>query len=160
MKKKKRFFLLLMLFVLLACATAYFFFGCFREEVPHFVTPDELAEKWKGDQELSQGGESIDVEIPGFTKLVFTADKTEQKVNFYNPDSNAENEFLLQFTLFADDKQIWQSGYCEPGRGYYDISLDKTLSKGEYEGILLAQVFTKEGKALNAAQIEHKIIVE
>lgn len=160
MKKKKRFFLLLMLFVLLACATAYFFFGRFREEVPHFVTPDELAEKWKGDQELPQGGESVDVEIPGFAKLVFTADQTEQKVNFYNPESNAENEFLLQFTLFADDKQIWQSGYCEPGRGYYDISLDKTLSKGEYEGILLAQVFTKEGKALNAAQIEHKIIVE
>ena len=109
MKNRKRFFLLL-LFVLVASAIAYFFFGRSNEEVPHFVTPDEFAEKWEGDQELPQGGESVDVEIPGFTKLVFTADQTEQKVNFYNPESNAENEFLLQFTLFADDKQLWQSG--------------------------------------------------
>lgn len=160
MKNKKRFFVLLVLFVLLACAIAYYFFGRSNDEVPHFVVPDEFAEKWDGDQELPQGGNSIDVEIPGFTKLVFTADQTEQKVNFYNPESNSDNEFLLQFTLFANDKKLWQSGYCEAGHGYYDISLDEPLEKGEYDGILLVQVFTKEGKALNAAQIEHRIIVE
>ena len=157
LKKKKTFFILL-LFVLVVCAIAYFLFGRSNEEVPHFVSPDEFAEKWNGQQELPQGDKSVDVEVPGFARLVFTSGSKEQKVNFFNPEEN-EN-FLFKFTLYADGKELWESGYCEPGNGYYDIELSEELPTGKYKGVLLTEIFTPDGKALNSAQIEHLLIVK
>ena len=147
-----------MLFVLVVCAIAYIFSGRTSKEVPHFVTPDEFAEEWNGQQELPQGDKSVDVEVPGFARLVFTSGVKEQKVIFFNPEEN-EN-FLFRFTLFVDEKELWKSGYCKPGHGYYNIELFEELPTGEYKGVLLTEIFTPDGKALNSAQIEHLLIVE
>ena len=58
----------------------------------------KLAEKWKGNQDLPSGGENQEIDVPGFKTLVFRANQTSQKVNFYNPE---ENECLFKLKLYA-----------------------------------------------------------
>lgn len=122
-----------------------------------FLGPDKNAEEWKGDQELPQAGKNEEVLIPGFDSLVCYANQTSQKVNFYNPK---ENSCLMRMTLYADNQELWKSGYIEPGKGYYDIEFQKPLSAGTYAGVLLVECFLDDGTEGNAAKVEFKMNVE
>lgn len=67
--------------------------------------------------------------------------------------------FSHDFILYIEDKQYWQSGYVNPGKGYYDITLDDVMKTGEYDGALLVECFKNEGAALNNARIEFNLKV-
>lgn len=156
MKKKKTFLIIMFLLLLLICFVIFFSFGRSPEKI--LLPSDENAEEWNGNQNLPNGkkSETNTIKIPGFDSLAFNAGQKEQKVNFYNPK---ENTCLFRMTLFVDDVQYWQSGYVEPGKGYYNITLDDTLESGDYNAYLLVECFKEEGKALNSAKVEFNMKV-
>lgn len=86
---------------------------------------------------------------------MFIANQTEQPVNFYNPQ---ENSCLFQMSLYVDDNLLWESGYVQPGDGYYTITLNKSLESGEYSGSLLINCFLVDGTELNSAKVEFTLI--
>lgn len=155
-KKKKRFLIIMFLLLLLICIIILFSFGRSPENIP--LPSDENAEEWNGNQNLPNGAksETKTIKIPGFDSLAFTAGQKEQKVNFFNPK---ENTCLFRMTLFVDDVQYWQSGYVEPGKGFYDITLDKVLESGDYDAFLLIECYKEEGTALNNAKVEFQMKV-
>lgn len=159
MKKKKRIFIIIIvLLLLLIGVVVYFFFGRRRmipsEELLH---PDHTAQDWNGDQQLPQNGDNVNVALPGFKSLLFYANETKQKVNLYNPE---ENTALLQISLLADGKELFKSGYVEPGKGFYEIELNEPLEAGEYAGILKYQCFLENSKEMNGAEVEFILTVE
>lgn len=106
---------------------------------------------------MPTNGENKEIDIPGFKTLVFYTNQTSQKVNFYNPK---ENDCLFKLTLYADDKQLWESGYIQPNDGYYDIEISDSLNVGEYTGKLLYQCYKDDGTQLNSAVVTFKLIVK
>ena len=153
MKKRK---LCIIMILLLVGITIFFFFG--RSGKEDLLPTDNNAEEWNGDQKLPSGAKSDDktIKIPGISSLVFISDQKGQKVNFYNPK---ENDCLFRMTLYIEDKQYWQSGYIDPGKGYYDITLDDSLQSGDYNGALLIECYKEEGTALNNAKVEFNLKV-
>ena len=112
---------------------------------------DEASVKWQGSQQIEGvKKEQAGIVIPGIEKMVFKSGETKQKVNLYNPE---ENNCSIRFTLFINGKQMWQSGKCEPGYGYYEIELQELLKAGTYDGMLLHECFRGETK-LNAANMD------
>ena len=87
MKKKKCFLIILCIAVLLLIAFIFLSGRQGKEDKP-LLPIDELAEKWKGNQDLPSSGQNKEIDIPGFKTLVFKANQTSQKVNFYNPSEN------------------------------------------------------------------------
>ena len=102
-------------------------------------------------------GENKQIDVPGFKSLVFISNQTSQKVNFYNP---SKNDCLFKLTLYADDKQLWESGYIQPSDGYYDIEISDPLDNGEYEGKLIYQCYKEDGTQLNSAVVSFKLTVK
>jgi len=153
--KRKNVILVIMLLLFLGF-TIYFLLGHSSKKV--FLSTDENAQDWEGNQKLPSGTKANDktIKVPGISSLVFIANQRDQKVNFYNPK---ENTCLFRMTLYIEDKQYWQSGYVDPGKGYYDITLDDVLKIGEYDGALLVECFKNEGAALNNARIEFNLKV-
>ena len=156
MKKKKCFLIILCIAILLLIAFIFLSGRQGKEDKP-LLPIDELAEKWKGNQDLPSSGENKEIDVPGFKTLVFKAKQTSQKVNFYNP---SENDCLFKLTLYADDKQLWESRYIQPNDGYYDIEINNSLDVGEYTGKLLYQCYKDDGIQLNSAVVTFKMIVK
>lgn len=153
--KKKRIILIILLLLLLLIGICIYF-----KSVPD--TPslpfDTNATDWNGKQDLNKPVTDIPkIAIPGITSLVFSADSTDQKVNFYNP---SENDCLFLMSLYVDDTCYWESGYIEPGKGYYDISLSETIPSGNYNAYLEVQCFKEDGTALNSANVGFNLSVE
>lgn len=153
MKKRK---ICMIMILLLVGIIIFFFFG--RSDKTVLLPTDNNAEDWNGDQKLPSGAklDSKTIKVPGVSSLVFVADQKGQKVNFYNPK---ENDCLFRMTLYIEDKEYWQSGYVNPGKGYYDITLDDMLKSGEYNGALLIECYKEEGTALNSAKVEFNLKV-
>ena len=158
-KLKKKYIIL----VLLLLITGIFIFSmiCGDNNIPFrlfFLTPDQDAVEWNGNQELPQSGRNEEVIVPGFDSLVCYADQTKQKVNFYNPE---ENSCLMRMTLYANQQKIWSNdGYLEPGKGYYEIDLSESLSSGTYDGTLLVECYLADGTKCNAVKVEFKLQME
>lgn len=156
---KKKYIIL----VLLLLITGIFIFSmiCGANNIPNplfFLTPDQDAEEWNGNQELPQSGRNEEVIVPGFDSLVCYADQTKQKVNFYNPE---ENSCLMRMTLYANQQKIWSNdGYLEPGKGYYEIDLSESLSSGTYDGTLLVECYLADGTKCNAVKVEFRLQME
>ena len=156
MKKKKCFLIIICIVILLLIA--FIFLSGRKGKTENPLLPiDELAEKWKGNQDLPSEGENKQIDVPGFKSLVFISNQTSQKVNFYNP---SENDRLFKLTLYADDKQLWESGYIQPSDGYYDIEISDPLDNGEYEGKLIYQCCKEDGTQLNSAVVSFKLTVK
>ena len=90
--------------------------------------------------------------------MVFIADQTTQKVNFYNPEIN---DCLFLMSLYVDEELLWQSGYVKPGDGYYEIELSRALPEGENfkNGCLRIQCYKLDGTTLNSARVSFKLMI-
>lgn len=153
--KKKKITLIIVLLLLLLIGICIYLKS--TPDTPLLPT-DNNASEWSGNQDLNKPATDFPkIGIPGITSLVFNANTTEQKVNFYNP---AENDCMFLMSLFVDDKCYWESGYVEPGKGYYDISLSEVIPSGNYSAYLQVQCFKQDGTALNSANVEFNLSVE
>ncbi len=113
---------------------------------------------WTGNQQLPNvSSASGKICVPGFDSLVFVANQTTQKVNFYNPAANGDR--LFQMTLYIEDTEYWKSGYCPSGSGYYDIELSEPIEAGEYSAYLKIQCFKPDGTQLNGARVTFNLKV-
>ena len=154
MKKRK---ICIVVVLLLLCGFIIFFlFG--RSNNKSLLPIDKNTEDWNGNQKLPTGEkeEIKTIKVPGISSLVFIANQKEQKVNFYNPK---ENDCLFHMTLYVNDERYWQSGYVDPGKGYYNITLENVLESGDYSGALLIECFMDDGTALNNARVEFNLKV-
>ena len=154
MKKKKIALISLLLLLLLIGICIYF------KPTPDtpLLPADSNASEWTGKQDLNKPPTDFPkIAVPGITSLVFNADTLNQKVNFYNPE---ENDCLFLMHLFVNDKCYWESGYIEPGKGYYDITLSEAIPVGEYNAYLEVQCFKQDGTTLNSANVEFNLSVE
>lgn len=158
MKKFRKKYLLFLLLLLLLIAGGILYFCGNKPDLP-FLPTDENADTWDGEQDLNHRKQDIDtIAIPGIESLVFVANQQEQKVNFYNPAENEDT--LFQLTLYVNDKEYWKSGNIEPGKGYYNITLEEPLKEGEYQAYLEYKCCTLQGVPLNGAKVDFKLYVE
>ena len=157
--KKKRIYISIIIILLLLLIGAIWYIVCNQSvDKPSSLPTDTNAVEYDGDRPTNRLPNGQDgIAIPGFDTLVFTANQTKQKVNFFNPDSN---DCLFLMTLYIDDKPMWKSGYCKPGTGYYDIELTEPLQAGEYSAYLKVQCFKEDGTSLNGAKVEFEITVQ
>lgn len=155
-KTKRRILIVIIVILLLLLVGAVYIILQRQEDKPTLPT-DSSAVEYEGEKDtyrLPNGQAGI--AIPGLPEsLVFAANQTEQKVNFYNPEGN---NCLFLMTLYIDDCQYWQSGYVAAGQGYYNITLSEPIAEGEHNAYLLIQCFRDDGTALNSAKVGTKII--
>lgn len=159
MKSKRKILVILILLLLFFGSAIFLYYYHFHQkpDAPDNLITDESADNWQGNKDLYKPQSEVPmIKIPGITSLVFQPDTTSQKVNFYNPQ---ENDCLFRMTLNVDGKQYWQSGYCTPGKGYYDIKLDEPIDAGTYSAYLLVECFKEDGTALNGANVEFNLEV-
>lgn len=157
-KKRKRFYIAIIILLLLLLIGAIIYIFCNQQNDSPILPTDENAVTWDGEQKVPrlQNGQK-GIAIPGFDTLVFTANQTHQKVNFFNP---VENDCLFRMTLYVNDEALWQSGYCAAGNGYYDIDISKPLIAGDYSAYLKVECFKADGTPLNGAKVELKLLVQ
>ena len=117
---------------------------------------DEGAVNWEGEQSLAAPQAPKTIAIPGFSKLSFVAGQLQQRVNFYNPESN---NCLFLMSLYVEDELYWESGYVEAGKGYYSIELFNPIPVGLYDAELRIQCFRESGEALNSARVTFDLTV-
>lgn len=64
---------------------------------------------WNGKQTIETDYEQSSIAIPGFTKISFEANSTNQKINLYNPDTNTcSMDFSI---LMPDGSVLWSTDY-------------------------------------------------
>ena len=111
---------------ILVIALIFILFRSCTQRVNEYLTatPDEQSVEWQGEQSITnphaktyQGSY-----IPGFDTLNLVSGTKNQKVNFYNPESNS---CYFKMYLFIDNHLVWQSEFVKPGRGFYDITLSR-----------------------------------
>ncbi len=159
MNKQKRYILfgvialliLCLILLLVRCGNSYT-----QEAAREFLPADEGAVEWKGNQSLGEPHIPGSISIPGFSTLSFVADQTQQRVNFYNPETN---NCMFLMSLYVEDELYWQSGYVEAGKGYYSIELYESLPTGEYAAMLQIQCFRASGEPLNSANVAFDLSV-
>lgn len=123
------------------------------------MVQDNNAVEWKGKQSIPSPtlDNSPAIEIPGFKEIYFIKDQTTQEVNFYNPE---HNRCYFQMGLYSNNELLWKSGNILPGKGYYQIKLNKPFKKVETtDGYIKIRCFKKDGTKLNSATIKTKIII-
>lgn len=157
--KRRYIYIIITLIVVTLLLSIFIFRSCNREDNNSSSLPlDSNVVDWNGNQRLPNGSSSMGkICVPGFDSLVFVANKTVQKVNFYNPEVNGDR--LFQMTLFIEDKEYWRSGYCPSGSGYYEIELSAPIESGEYSGYLKIECFKPDGTQLNGARVTFNLKV-
>lgn len=157
-KKRKQIYMAIIILLLLLLIGAIIYIFCNQHDSLPTLPTDENAVTWEGEQKtprLQNGQKGI--AISGFDTLVFSANQTHQKVNFYNP---SENDCLFRMTLYVNDEALWQSGYCASGNGYYDIDITEPLAAGDYSAHLKIECFKVDGTPLNGAKVEFNLKVQ
>lgn len=121
------------------------------------IYEDTDSVKWSGEQLLpSSRPDTRLISIPGIDMMVFQAGETTQKVNIYNPETNACN---IIFSLKVNGEIIWKSKECAPGNGYYTIETSKPLESGNYDAELFHECI-RDGQKLNSANMKINLIVQ
>lgn len=112
---------------------------------------------WNGKQTIETNYKQSSIAIPGFTKISFEANSTNQKINLYNPDTNAcSMDFSI---LMPDGSVLWSEENIQSGYGLYDIQLNKELEKGAYEKCIFTIRCYKDGVELNGCNIAFTLYV-
>jgi hypothetical protein len=99
------------------------------------------------------------IQLPGFKVLNIISDTKEVQVNFNNPQGNP-CYFVVSLNL-DDGTELYKSKMIPPGKGIYNITLEKTLSKGEYNAVLKYDTFGVEGLApMNGADVKLTLVAK
>lgn len=100
-----------------------------------------------------------EIAIPGFERLIFTADQRRQDVYFHNP---ASNSCYFRLTLILENGEVlWHSDLIEPGGEVKEILLADPLNAGTYSAVLGYECFSLKDKTpLNGLNVKLKILSE
>lgn len=132
-----------------------------KKERSSIKAVEEDAEKWIGRKEEYTGEKNTDtIDIPGFDAMNLKAGETKQAVNLWNPKQNIC--YFKMTILLSDGTKLWQSDLIRPGKGLYEIELNKALEAGTYENAILKyECFTLDEAQLplNGAEVKFTINV-
>jgi len=97
------------------------------------------------------------ISIPGTTGLNFKSGQLNQKVDFYNPESNS-CYFIISLYL-SDNTLIYKSDYLSPGEHIKEITLNQELKRGLYNNCqLIYNCYTLDNKStLNSGKVKLEI---
>lgn len=152
MKKfnKKYLIIAVMLIVAAVISPLLFLFGRENKEKSNGIL-------WNGKQSIETEYEQSSIAIPGFDKMTFKSNSTNQKINLYNPESN--NCSMDFFIIMPDNSVLWSEENIQPGYGLYDIQINKKLEKGTYEGCKFSVRCYRDGIELNGCDITFALYV-
>ncbi len=112
---------------------------------------------WNGKQTIQTKSEESFISIPGFDKMVFKSNTTNQKVNIHNPDTNTCS---MNFSIEMQNGTIlWSAENIYPGYGLYDIEINNTLEKGTYENCMFSVRCFKDELEINGCNIAFTLYV-
>ncbi len=99
------------------------------------------------------------IAIPGYDEIRLRAGQTEQEVYFYNPKSN---RCFLEISVLLDEETLFTSDWMAPNTKIERISIEKSLSRGSYDGAVLRYSFYDlyTQRELNGAEVAVKLEVE
>ena len=85
------------------------------------------------------------ITIPGYKGIYLAAGTNQQKVDFYNPESN---NCLFKISLYlSNDYLLFESDLLKPGERLNDITINLKLEKGIYKNcVLVYQCYSMDGK--------------
>lgn len=131
------------------------------DDRPATAELDDSAQDYTGNKATYTGKKNTDtIDIPGFDAMNFKAGTTAQSVNLYNPK---ENTCYFKMTLLLNDgTALWESNLIAPDKAVYDITLNQSLSVGEYEDCTLKYECFKMDEAqtpLNGSEIKFTLHV-
>lgn len=158
-KEKKKIRILIFIIVLLIVGICFSLSFCNNpDNYNKNIDNDDNAVEWNGKQTIPTGnGQTTQaIEIPGFNELAFISGQTTQQVNFYNPKNN---NCYFQMNLYVGNELLWKSDNVKPGYGYYEIELSQKLQQGEYPAYLNIKCYSKDGEALNSANVRFDLSV-
>ena len=111
------------------------------------------------DPELeNRGGAAEGIKIPGYGTVRLPSGKTEVKMKLLNPEGNP---CYFVFDLIIDGETYYSSKYVEPGKYIEDLTLTKTLVKGEYTAILRVSTYSldESHSKMNGADVKFELVV-
>lgn len=62
--------------------------------------------------------------------------------------------------LYIENELVWESGYIEPGYGFYNIEIARPFTSGSYNGNLKIQCYERNGQPLNGAKLNFTVIIQ
>lgn len=152
MKKFKRKYVIaaVILIMIVAILPLFFLFGRGDKEKSNGIL-------WNGKQRIETEYKQSSIAIPGFDRIAFQSNSTNQKVNLYNPDTNTCS---MDFSIIMQDNSVlWSENNIQPGYGLYNIQINKKLEKGTYEGCKFSVRCYRDGVELNGCDITFTLYV-
>lgn len=99
------------------------------------------------------------IQIPGFKAININANSKNVQVSFSNPQGNPC--YFVVSLMLEDGTELYKSKMIPPGKGVYNISLEKALSKGEYNGILKYETYGIDGlNPMNGANLKLTVVAK
>lgn len=122
---------------------------------------DSNAEDWKGNlpEDQNPNGQTKGIKIPGYKTIKLKQGLTAQRVSLVNPEGNP-CYFVISFVLKDTNEVIYKSKMVPPGKGIYNITLNRKLTPGTYKMVLKYETFSLDGlNPMNGANVNVDLVV-
>ncbi len=96
-------------------------------------------------RETAKSAVVLGIQLPGYEKISLKSGTLTQNVNFPNAESNSVY-FRLSLVLNDTNEVIYKSNLVEPGNTLYEITLERTLTSGNYAATVHYETFTMDGE--------------
>lgn len=114
----------------------------------------------KKQSEEDSDGKPSGIRIPGYPKITIEAGTKDVKMNLMNPEGNP-CYFTFQIVLKENNETLYTSKMVEPGKAITDVSLSRSLKKGEYPAVIkITTASLEDGSAMNGADVETVLAAE
>ena len=136
--------IMILLLVILIILVLLLFKCCsHKEPPPSHSTSTTTSENKTLDFIPAEGEERIT--IPGYKGIYLAAGTNQQKVDFYNPESN---NCLFKISLYlSNDYLLFESDLLKPGERLNDITINLKLEKCIYKNcVLVYQCYSLDGE--------------
>lgn len=160
MNKKSKTIIIIIIILILMCGSVFIEFNWNswfkKDNAISTADIDSNAQNWTGNKNTYTGEKNTNsIDIPGFDVMNIKADTKNQNVNLYNPEKNT---CYFKISIFlSNGTKLWESNLVEPGKAIYEITMNQTLSAGEYENCILKyECFKMDEKQtpLNGSEIK------
>ena len=120
----------------------------------------DIATTWTSNQLASYASENSGIKVPGYSHLYFPADSEKVPITLWNPEGN---ECLFRFTLTLEEENdiLYTSDFIEPGMALEEITLNHSLSPGDYRLLIQIEPYTMDKTTpLNRANVTADLTVQ
>lgn len=126
--RKRRIIIVMAVIVVLLIMLLLLFKSC--GNTPPLSNDDTETKQEEKTLDFIPASEKGKINIPGYEGIYLMPGQLNQKVSFYNPDTN--NCYFVISLYLSDDTLIYESDYIAPGEKITDITLLKSLQQGLY----------------------------